>query len=256
MGRCTVRLGSRFAGGVHPMPPPPPNDQQADKVFRAWLDWVNRNGIVDLAAMCAASRSKQVAFQRQKVASGKSTWGNGSCFAVVEVLRHRNGRWEVVQKPGWSQYEFAPEGKVHAERSAISQAYSEIGGNIEAVTRIYVELAPCTRRAINQHDTCDTWLATIAPNATVMYSHDYSNTGIAEWKKLNEAMAKEPEIYQFITTFANAGNARLSHDGSYVSWQGDDTRAKYHETARILMGLLENQMNIVVPLAAAARVDN
>ncbi|MEV4297017.1 hypothetical protein [Microbispora rosea] len=255
MGMCTVAVTSRFAGGTNPMPPPPKGDPTAEEVFKHWLDWVNTHGITDLAAQCARNRAAQVAFQRGKVASGRSTWGNGSCFAVVEVLRRQGDRLEVASAAGWSQSESLEEGKVHAERNAIGMAYDILRTGVIAVTRVYVELAPCTRRAIRQQDTCAEWLGTIAPNATVMYTHEYPD-GIGGWKDLNATMAREQDLYGFATTFANPGRTELSTDGLYVTWRADTNSAPaYHQTAKYLMTTLEGTMRPVVPGIASARVD-
>lgn len=238
------------------MPPPPKGDQTAEGVFKHWLDWVNTHGITDLAAKCARNRATQVPFERAKVKSGRSTWGNGSCFAVVEVLRRQGDQLEVADAAGWSQSEALEEGKVHAERNAIAMAYDILRTGIIAVTRVYVELAPCTRKAIRQQDTCAEWLRTIAPNATVMYTHEYP-AGIDGWKALNAKMAGEQGLYGYATTFANPGHAELSTDGLYVTWRADTSSTPaYHQTAEYLMTTLEGNMSPVVPGIASARVDD
>ncbi len=256
MGMCTVSVASRFAGGTNPMPPPPSSDTTAQEVFKLWLEWVNTHGITDLAALCARNRAEQVNFQRSQVASGRSTWGNGSCFAVVEVIRSQGDRPEVANAAGWSQSESLEEGKVHAERNAIAMAYDLLRTGVMAVTRVYVELAPCTRRAARQQDTCAQWLSTIAPNATVMYTHDYPS-GIDDWKALNAKMAGEKGLYGFASSFVAPGRTEVSRDGLYVTWRASTSSPPpaYHQTAQYLMTHLEDRADPVVPGIAGARVD-
>ncbi|RBQ17728.1 hypothetical protein DP939_22925 [Spongiactinospora rosea] len=254
MGICTIQLTSRFAGGVHPPPPPPGNSAAAQGAFQTWLAWTNQHGINDLAAKCAQNRSAQVALQREKSTAAKPTWGNASCFAVVEVVKRQGNGFIVADAPGWSQSDDSPEGKVHAERSAIAHAYNLLGEGIEAITRIYVELSPCGTRGIRQADSCIVWLATMAPNATVMYSHEHPDQ-VDAWKKLNAAMANERPIYEFAPNFLNAGEVKTSSDGLYVRWQGKEPRAGYHVPAKNLMILLEGAQHPVVPMDAGARVD-
>ncbi|WP_158558334.1 hypothetical protein [Spongiactinospora gelatinilytica] len=236
------------------MPPPPPGDPTAKEVFDAWLAFVNRHGIADLAARCAQGRAAQVKMERARSTAVKSTWGNASCFAVVEVVKREGSGIVVAAAAGWSQSEHAAEGKVHAERSAIQQAFELLGSGILGISRVYVELAPCSTRIGRQSDSCAEWLSTIAPNATVMYSHDHPGE-IDAWKKLNTEMAKEDGIYEFASNFLNAGEARVSDDGLYVAWRGGLPRAAYHTSAQYLAAKLENSPSQEVPLAAAARVD-
>lgn len=254
MGSYTVQLPSRFAGGTYPMPPPPQDNEQAEKVFNLWLAWVNEHGIVDLAAKCAYNRATQVAHKR--AGKSTSTWGNGSCFAVVEVLQRSGDSAAVVNFAGWSQSDTAAEGLIHAERSALSEAFNRLM-NIEGVTRIYVELGPCTKKAKNQEDTCKEFVAKFAPNATIMFTHNYTTNGFNEFKRLNNDMAhKGSDLYGVHTDFTNDGHVQLHVDdkGSYVRWQGKN-RAQYHKKARQLMTELEESDDATVPLMAAARVD-